>query len=210
MSKVGRATRVTRTVRAGCPSTNRHARLRYIRTPGAAAVRAIFSAVSLLALAACGDNGPVGQTSAPTSSMVLNRGNSAEPKSLDPAYFDEIWSFQIAGDLLMGLTTENAEGKPIPGAAERWEASPDGRVWTFHLRDHLWSDGMPVTAEDFVFAWRRVLDPKTPAPYASYLYPIVNAREVNGGTMPPDALGVAAPDKKTVVVTFANPIPFVA
>jgi oligopeptide transport system substrate-binding protein len=162
-----------------------------------------------LLLAACGD-GSRGDTAGALSSMVLNRGNSAEPKSLDPAYFDEIWSFQIAGDLLMGLTTENAEGKPIPGAAERWEASPDGRVWTFHLRDHLWSDGMPVTAEDFVFAWRRVLDPKTPAPYASYLYPIVYAREVNGGTMPPDALGVAAPDKKTVVVTFANPIPFVA
>jgi oligopeptide transport system substrate-binding protein len=141
---------------------------------------------------------------------VLNRGNGAEPKTLDPAYFDEIAPFQIVGDMLMGLTTEDAGGKPIPGAAESWDTSPNGLVWTFHLRDHNWSDGVKVTADDFVFAWGRVLDPRTPAPYASYLYPIRNAREVNGGTMPLTALGVAAPDDKTLVVTLVNPMPYLA
>ena len=64
---------------------------------------------------------------------------------------------------MMGLTTEDAGGQPIPGMAESWQTSPDGLTWTFNLREAQWSDGTPVTAEDFVFAWRRILDPKTAA-----------------------------------------------
>lgn len=173
-------------------------------------LKVALATVALLLLAACGDSGQPTQALAPAPSDVLHRGNGAEPKSLDPAYFDEIWEFQIAGDMLMGLTTEDAAGKPIPGAAESWETSPDGLIWTFHLRDHSWSDGVKVTAEDFVFAWRRVLDPKTPAPYASYLFPILNARESNSGKTPTSALGVAAQDENTLVVTLVNPVPYLA
>ena len=126
---------------------------------------------------------------------MINRGNGAEPKSLDPAVIDGIWEAQIAGDMLLGLTTEDANSNPIPGAAESWETSEDGLTWTFHLRDHTWSDGVKVTAEDFVFAWRRILDPKTAAPYGYYLYPIKNAREVNTGRQPATALGVTAPTR---------------
>lgn len=178
---------------------------------GLAVFRAFLGAVFFLTVAACSQSGnTTPQTAASASSTVLNRGNSAEPKSLDPAYFDEIWEFQIVGDMLMGLTTENAKGEPTPGAAESWDVSKDGLVWTFHLRDHSWSDGVKVTAEDFVFAWRRVLDPKTPAPYASYLYLIKNAREVNAGQMPTTGLGVGAPDAKTLVVTLVNSAPYLA
>src|SRR5262245_27895599 len=167
----------------------------------------------LIALSACGDGT---QTKSASSSagianeIVLNRGNGPEPKSLDPGLTDGIWEFNITGDMLLGLTTEDANSKPIPGAAESWESSEDGLTWTFHLRDHTWSDGTPVTAEDFVFAWRRMLDPKTAAPYAYYLYPIKNARDVNTGKQPPGALGVTARDAKTLVVTLANPVPFMA
>lgn len=165
----------------------------------------------LIALAGCGD-GTQTKSASPspgaTGGVVLNRGNGVEPKSLDPAVTDGIWENQITGDMLLGLTTEDAESRPIPGAAESWETSQDGLTWTFRLRDHTWSDGVAVSAEDFVFAWRRILDPKTAAPYAYYLYPIKNAREVNAGRQPGTALGVAAPDAKTLVVTLENPLPF--
>jgi oligopeptide transport system substrate-binding protein len=165
----------------------------------------------MVALAACGDGTQTksaSRSTGGTTGIVLNRGNGAEPKSLDPAVIDGIWEAQISGDMLLGLTTEDAESKPIPGAAESWETSDDGLTWTFRLRDHTWSDGVPVTAEDFVFSWRRILDPKTAAPYAYYLYPIKSAREVNTGRQPVTALGVSAPDAKTLVVTLENPVPF--
>lgn len=167
----------------------------------------------LIALAACGDGTQTrsaSQAAGATDAIVLNRGNGVEPKSLDPAVIDGIWEGQIAGDMLLGLTTEDAESRPIPGAAESWEASGDGLTWTFRLRDHTWSDGVPVSAEDFVFAWRRILDPRTAAPYAYYLFPIKNARAVNTGRQPATALGVSAPDTKTLVVTLENPVPFMA
>jgi oligopeptide transport system substrate-binding protein len=167
--------------------------------------------LTLAVLAGCGDGAQ--NQSAPASAgaangIVLNRGNGAEPKSLDPAVIDGIWEGQIAGDMLLGLTTEDASSHPIPGAAESWETSEDGLTWTFHLRDHTWSDGVPVTAEDFVFAWRRILDPNTAAPYAYYLYPIRNARDVNTGKQPQTALGAEARDAKTLVVRLDHPLPF--
>ena len=164
----------------------------------------------LIALTACGDGTQTNSASSPgtANEIVLNRGNGAEPKSLDPALIDGIWEAQISGDMILGLTTEDAESKPIAGAAESWETSEDGLTWTFHLRDHTWSDGVPVTAEDFVFAWRRILDAKMAAPYAYYLYPIKNARDVNAGKQPATALGVEAKDAKTLVVTLDHPLPF--
>ena len=166
---------------------------------------------ALLALGSCGDGTETKSASTSpggANEVVLNRGNSAEPKSLDPAVIDLISESQIVGDMLLGLTTEDASSNPIPGAAQSWETSEDGLTWTFHLRDHKWSDGVPVTAEDFVFAWQRLLDPKTAAPYAYYLYPIKNARDVAAGRQPLTALGIAATDEKTLVVTLENPLPF--
>jgi oligopeptide transport system substrate-binding protein len=166
---------------------------------------------ALLALASCGDGTETKSASTSpgdANEVVLNRGNSAEPKSLDPAVIDLISEAQIVGDMLLGLTTEDANSNPIPGAAQSWETSEDGLTWTFHLRDHTWSDGVTVTAEDFVFAWRRLLDPKTAAPYGYYLYPIKNARDVAAGRQPLTALGITATDDKTLVVTLENPLPF--
>ena len=74
--------------------------------------------------------------------------------------------------------------RPIPGMATRWTTSPDGLTWTFYLREALWSDGVPVTAEDFVFAWQRLLDPRTAAPYAYFLYLVKNAEAINAGKLP--------------------------
>jgi oligopeptide transport system substrate-binding protein len=143
---------------------------------------------------------------APASALtVLNRGNGAEPKSLDPQFIDGIPEFNIVGDLLMGLTTFDAMARPIPGAATKWEVSPDGKTWTFHLRKHDWSDGTPVTAQDFVFAWQRLLDPRTGAYYAYNLWVLKNAHAISSRKLPPSALGVSAPDDATLVVKLEHP-----
>lgn len=168
-------------------------------------------AAALGALASCGDGTQANKAAAPggqPGQVVLNRGNGAEPATLDPNLVAAVWEDNIVGDMIMGLTTEDAKGEPVPGAAESWETSPDGLTWTFHLRDHQWSDGQPVTADDFIFSWRRILDAKTAASYAYYLYAIKNAEAVNTGKMPPTELGATAPDAKTIVVTLEHPAPY--
>src|SRR5262245_59871020 len=137
--------------------------------------------------------------------MVLNRGNGAEPKSLDPHFIDLIPESNILGDLLMGLTTFNASARPMPGAATSWATSTDGKTWTFHIRPHLWSDGTPVSSQDFVFAWRRLLDPKTAAYYSYNLWVVKNAHAISAGKLPPSTLGVSAPDDSTLVVQLEHP-----
>ena len=138
----------------------------------------------------------------------LVRGNGAEIKSLDPHYIDGQWEANVVGDMLIGLTTDAADGTPMPGAATSWETSPDGKTWTFHMRDHVWSDGQPVTAEDFAFAWRRILEPARGAPYAYYLWLIKNAHAISDGKLPPSALGVHATNDKTLVVELEHPAPY--
>lgn len=142
------------------------------------------------------------------AAKVLSRGNGAEPYSIDPHRAISTAENNIIGDMFVGLYTEDAAGKPILGAAESVETSKDGLTWTFKLRPHTWSNGTPVTAEDFVFAFRRVLDPKTAAEYASVLYPLKNAFKVNKSELPVDKLGVSAPDASTVVIALEHPAPF--
>jgi oligopeptide transport system substrate-binding protein len=135
-------------------------------------------------------------------------GNAAEPFTLDPTLSDSSWENYIIGDLMMGLTTEDAMARPVPGMAERWEASPDGLTWTFHLRDAMWSDGVPFTSDDFLFAWRRLLDPKIAASYAYFPAIIKNAQKINAGHLPGTALGVTVPDPRTLVVALEQPAPY--
>jgi len=167
---------------------------------------------ALLTLAACGEGsqteGANGASQGGPGEVVLRRGNGAEPGSLDPHFTTGTWEDAVVSDMLMGLTTNDARGRAIPGAAERWDTSPDGRTWTFHLRDHQWSDGKPVTANDFVYSWRRILDPKTAANYASMLYVFKNAQPINAGRMATDQLGVRAVDDKTLEVQLENPAPY--
>ena len=164
-----------------------------------------------VALNACGQGDEASAPSTGSSGeMVFHRGNVAEPGSLDPHHTQGIWESDIVGDLLIGLTTADAYGEAVPGAAESWEISDDGLSWTFHLREHVWSDGVPVTADDFVVGFRRLVDPATASGYAYYLYPVRNAEAVNAGRMPVEELGVEAPDDSTFVVHLENPAPFLA
>ncbi len=99
----------------------------------------------------------------------LIKGNGDEVQSLDPHKIEGVPESNVNRDLLEGLLISDVQGKPVPGVAESWE-NKEAKVWTFHLRkDAKWSNGEPVTAQDFVFSWQRLADPKTASPYASYL-----------------------------------------
>ena len=138
--------------------------------------------------------------------MVLNRGNQAEPTSMDPQKGTDVQSARIGYDLFEGLLTFAPDGKAIPGAAEKWTVSEDGLTYTFTLRaDGKWSDGTPVTAADFVFAWQRLVDPKTASDYAYFLWPVKNGEAISNGKMPPSALGAQAVDARTFKVTLERP-----
>lgn len=142
---------------------------------------------------------------APAPPGVLRRGNGAEPFTLDPSLSSAIWEDNIIGDLMLGLMTDDENANPVPGMAERWETSEDGLTWTFHLRDAVWSDGVPVTADDFVFGWRRLLDPYIASTYSYFIYFCKNAEKVNQGKLPPSALGIKALDARTLEIHLEHP-----
>jgi len=160
----------------------------------------LFCALSLL-MAACGP-------AAKRADLVFI--NSAEVETLDPALITDQVSMRISESLFEGLCRINAEGKAEPGVAERWEASPDKLKYTFHLRPNaVWSQGDPVTAQDFVYSWQRVLNPATASDYAPQLYPLKNAQAYNNGKLTDfSQVGVKALDARTLECTLENPIPY--
>ena len=160
-----------------------------------------------LTLTACGGKGGGSATQAVTGN-VLNRGTASEPPTLDPHLAQGNSSSALIDDLFVGLMTKDANGKMIGGLAESWAASTDGLTWTFKLRPGLvWSDGKPLTAEDVVWSFQRLLDPKTAARYAANLFGVKGARAVNQGA-PLSQLGITAPDATTVVFQLERPIPY--
>ncbi len=167
---------------------------------------------SVCALSACHDNQNRTSNDPKTdtaTSHSIEIGNTAEPTSLDPHKTSDIPSFNIIRQFLVGLVATDATGKTIPSLAERWE-SADNKQWTFYLRDANWSDGTPITAQDFVYSLRRLTDPATAAPYASYLADakVVNADKIIAGTASVDSLGVVAIDDKTLQITLTEPVPY--
>jgi len=146
------------------------------------------------------------------SEQHLVRGNGAEPSSLDPSFVnsgmpDDI----IANDMFEGLLIENGQGELIPGQAISWSASDDGTQFTFTLRNDLvWSNGDPVLASDFVFAWQRAVNPQTGNNTGHYFVTanLVNAEAIQKNEKPVNTLGVKALDTKTVQVTLTKPTPY--
>lgn len=140
---------------------------------------------------------------------VLIFNGSEEPQSLDPALSHDIAGLKILMHLFEGLCAyDPRDASPIPAAAERWEVSPDGLTWTFHLRPARWSNGDPVTAHDFVWAWRRVADPATASPYAHRMFVVKNARAIFRGEAKPETLAARAADDRTLVVELAHAAPW--
>ncbi|RFF29832.1 peptide ABC transporter substrate-binding protein [Wenzhouxiangella sediminis] len=142
-------------------------------------------------------------------SQVVHRGNGEEPQTLDPHLAEGVPSSNILRDLFEGLTTTAPDGRIVPGAARHWDISRDGLTYTFFLDpDGRWSNGEPVTADDFVWSWRRAVDPATGASYSRMLSPIVNAEAILAGESPPEALGVEALNDMTFQVELKDPTPY--
>lgn len=158
-------------------------------------------------LVACGPQKVV-RAPCPAGKVCVEFGNGAEPTTLDPNKITASWEDQVVGDLMIGLVQSNVDGEPMPGMATHWETSPDGLVWTFHLRDAKWSDGVPVTADDFVYSLQRIMNPETASEYASLLYLIKNAKGVNEGKLAGSQLGARAIDAHTLQLTLEHPAPY--
>lgn len=163
---------------------------------------AAAASAAALALSACGGGGEQSET-------TLRWSIGASPKSVDPHKAEGTWENDVIGDMFIGLFTEDVYGNPIPGMATSWTTSDDGLVWTFKLRDATWSDGQPVTAYDFEYAMRRLLDPATTgSAYSSLMYVLKNAQAVNSGDLPSEQLGAKALDDKTLQLTLEYPAPY--
>lgn len=129
----------------------------------------------------------------------------SSPKSLDPALNNATDGSSIIQMCFDGLTRKDKNYEVVPGIAQSWDVSEDGLTWTFHLRNANWSDGKPVTADDFEYAWKRAANPATAAEYAYQMEYIENAYEIILGEKDPDELGVKAIDSKTLEVRLAAP-----
>ncbi len=144
----------------------------------------------------------------PAGKVCLRAGNGVEVISLDPHKVSGTGDHRVLLDSMVGLTMADARDEVVPGVAERWETSADGLTWTFYLRGAEWSDGVPVTADDFVFSLRRILKPETAAEYASLLYPILGAQAVNEGKAAPETLGVRAVSPRVLEIRLEHPAPY--
>lgn len=143
------------------------------------------------------------------SSQTLIRNNGSEPETLDPALAESVGANNLTRDLFEGLTGNDADGKTVPGVAESWKQI-DATTWVFKLRKNAkWSNGDPVTADDFVFGIRRFVDPKTASTYAATFGVFLqNGLSVVKGSKPSSEIGVKAIDKHTLEVKTAFPVTF--
>jgi oligopeptide transport system substrate-binding protein len=149
-----------------------------------------------------------GSPSVALADIVLNRGNGGEPATLDPHHTDGRVESNILRDLFEGLTVYGADGSISAGVAERWEASADGKSYVFYLRgDAKWSNGDPVTADDFVYSFRRAVSPEFGG-YAADFRIIQNAGDVIAGKLPKDKLGVSSEGPTVFKVALNTPAPY--
>ncbi|WP_227394683.1 peptide ABC transporter substrate-binding protein [Jeotgalibacillus aurantiacus] len=175
----------------------------------------LFSIVMVLVLAACtanenaGDESPeqdVEGTESESGEKVLRMNNGVEPTSMDPSIGFDASSWNILNNVMEGLTRLGQDDQPQEAMAESWDISEDGLTYTFNIReDANWSNGEPVTAEDFVYAWTYMLDPNTASPAAFLAYFIEGAEEFNAGEGDSSSLGITAVDEKTLEVKLTAP-----
>lgn len=161
----------------------------------------------LFSFTVCAAEVPAGTSLATQQNIVIN--NGTEVSSLDPQKVEGVPESNVILNLLEGLVSTDNNGHVVPGVAASWQQK--GAEWIFTLRDDAkWSDGTPVTAEDFVYSWRRLVDPKTASPYASYAQyaHIANVDEIISGKKSPDTLGVKALDAHRLQVTLSEPVPY--
>jgi oligopeptide transport system substrate-binding protein len=144
--------------------------------------------------------------------QVYRYGNNAEPQDIDPQVVQGVPENHVIQTLLEGMVSPDPKDlHPIPAMASSWDISPDGLVYTFHLRDNLqWSDGSPITTDDVLLSWKRMISPKLASEYAYLIYNfVVGAKEYYDGKLTDfSKVGFSAPDSRTIRVTLKSPTPF--
>lgn len=167
----------------------------------------ICVSLAALLLAGCGDSRSSAEKAAEQGILIV--GNNQEPLSLDPHKATAVADGKIIAALLEGLVRPDAKDETLihPGMAERWESNADASEWTFHLREAQWSDGRPVTAHDFEYAYKRLLHPQFGGKYAEMLYPLKNAEAFNRGQCEWDEVGVKTLDERTLKLSLNGPTP---
>jgi oligopeptide transport system substrate-binding protein len=140
--------------------------------------------------------------------QILHLNIAGEPDSLDPRVSNNINASFVINTLFQGLTEVNSDGSVSYALIDSVNISEDRKIYSFHLKKTKWSDGKPVTADDFEFAWKSCLDPKKAVPCANLLYPIKNAEAAKRGEVPLEKVGVKAKDTHTLVVELEQPVPF--
>lgn len=140
--------------------------------------------------------------------QVLRIGSKEDPESLDPRKVRDLANATYLHMLYDGLVRLDSRGEPVPGVAKSWELSPDQKTYTFYLRDSQWSNGDPLTAEDFIRTWKSVLQPNFAAPNAYQFYLIKGAKQVKEGKLSSDEMGLSAPDPHTLVVELEEAAPY--
>lgn len=167
----------------------------------------VMALVTSLLLTACNNKANKSDTEA--KKQVLNVTVSEEIPSLDTAKTMDGTSAHVMQNIFEGLYVLDAQDQPIPAVAKSLTRSEDGKKYTFDLRkDAKWSNGESVTANDFMFAWKRAINPETASQYAYMLFYVKNAKEINKGTMPLDALGVKVINDYKLEVELEQPIPY--
>ena len=162
-------------------------------------IKTLFIFLTLLLIISCRK-----ETKKIKDELTVNLGY--ELQSIDPAINDETYGFIYINHAFEGLLTKDINNKIVGGASDKWEISEDKLKYTFHIReDAKWSDGKKLTADDFVYSYRRVADPKTASPIAYLMYYIKNAKDINAGKKPIESLAVTAIDKNTLIIELENP-----
>ena len=185
------------------------------RLPAVLRLLALPATCVLLLLSGCSKSADSSENTAGATAAagkkVLLVGNGAEIQDIDPHIVTGVPEHHVIMSLIEGLVAEHPSGSGVaPGTAERWETSPDGLTWTFHLRANAkWSNGDPVTARDFVRSYERFLSPSIGSQYAEFLHHVVGAREFNKGELKDfSQTGFSAPDERTLVIRLKAPVPF--
>lgn len=165
-----------------------------------------------LALTGCAPKAPAADPNAPAGEAAkdeqhLTINQFQEVGTLDWQKCSQNGEIQIYSWIMEGLTRSH-NGQILPGMAEKWDVSEDGLTWTFHLRDAKWTDGQPVTADDFYYGWMRAIDPKEPKDYTYFLYDIVGAEDYSMGKASADQVGLKVVDPKTFEVKLKTPVTY--
>ena len=161
---------------------------------------ALVSVLLIITLTSCGSTG----SGSYDTSVTFRYGINTPPDTLDPSLCNSLTDNEFQHAITEGLTRTTG-GVTSPGIAESWEISADGLTYTFHLRDAVWSDGKPITADDFIYSWRRLADPATNSAYAFAIWTVENGKEINLNGADPETLGIRKIDDKTLEVKLVNP-----